>query len=40
MKRKDAIHENIYDKYQKLHESGEELEKQVSRNKRSSRQYV
>ena len=36
MKRKETVHENIYDKYQKLHESGEELEKQVSRNKRSS----
>ncbi|HEY4532783.1 MAG TPA: FtsW/RodA/SpoVE family cell cycle protein [Fusobacterium sp.] len=36
MKKETAVHDSIYDKYQKLQESGEEFEKQASRNKRSS----
>ncbi|MCI7344006.1 MAG: FtsW/RodA/SpoVE family cell cycle protein [Fusobacterium necrophorum] len=36
MKKETAVRDSIYDKYQKLQESGEEFEKQASRNKRSS----
>ncbi len=36
MKKESAVRDSIYDKYQKLQESGEEFEKQASRNKRSS----
>lgn len=33
MKKTTAVRNSIYDKYQKLQESGEEFEKQASRNK-------
>lgn len=36
MKKETAVRNSIYDKYQKLQKSGEEFEKQASRNKRSS----